>query len=206
VEKIINNEDDGTYSGIINDYMGKAAPPEPLLEILKSLYAFSRQYGHNSQRIVAVEITQPSAGYSSPVDAFVYNHSTLKNIYINSISLKNPREDFSNMLIHEYTHILDDFKTGDFYYINERSTSREYIPQIRAFDWLEGKYKLTVGSKYEEDFIEASNEPDMPSALNKYYNDREFREIISTNNADSWSEMIASLSDRIIATPQHIFV
>ncbi|WP_322617349.1 RHS repeat-associated core domain-containing protein [Pseudomonas sp. BIC9C] len=206
VEKIVNNEDDGTYSGIISDFMGKAAPPEPLLEKLKSLYAFSRQYGHNSQRIVAVEITQPKAGHSSPSYAFVYNHSTLKNIYINSISLKHPRGYFSNTLIHEYTHISDDLNTRDFYYINDDSTSETFNAQLRAFDWLEGKYKLTVGIRDEDDFIDASNEPDMPSALNKYSNDREFRELVSTGNADTWSEMIATLSDRTIATHQHIFV
>ncbi|MNL09075.1 hypothetical protein D3C87_1298230 [compost metagenome] len=214
VEKILNNEDDGTYSGIISDYMGNAAPPEPLLETLKSLYAFSRQYGHNSQRIVAVQITQPDARFSSPPVAFVHSHSAIKNIYINSISLKDPREYFSSTLIHEYTHIFDDLNTTDFYYINDDSTSAEYNAQLSAFDWLEGKYKLTVKNEDKEDFIEASDEPDMPSALNKYYNDREFREFVSTGNADSWSEMIASLSnriiaslrDRIIATPQHIFV
>ncbi|WP_458374563.1 RHS repeat-associated core domain-containing protein [Pseudomonas laurylsulfatiphila] len=206
VEKIINNEDDGTYSGIISDYMGEAAPPEPLLDTLKSLYAFSRQYGHNSQRIVAVEMTQPEAGYSSPPHAFVYNHSTLKNIYINSTSINDPREFFSSTLIHEYTHIFDDLNTADFYYINDYSTSATNNAQLRAFNWLEGKYTLTVKSKDEDDFIEASNEPDMPSALNKYSNDREFRELVSTGNADSWSQMIASLSNRIIAAPQHIYV
>ncbi|WPN32942.1 RHS repeat-associated core domain-containing protein [Pseudomonas sp. P5_109] len=206
VESIVNNEDDGTYSGIISDYMGKAAPPELLLEKLKSLYALSRQYGHNSQRIVAVEITKPETGNSLPPYAFVYSHSTLKNIYINTTSLNDPREFFSTTLIHEYTHVLDELNTADFYYINDDSISATYNAQIMAFDWLEGRYTLTVKSTYEEDFIEASNEPDMQSALKKYANDRDFREFISTGNADSWSEMIASLSTRIVAAPQHIFV
>ncbi|RAI65330.1 hypothetical protein DOZ80_24345 [Pseudomonas fluorescens] len=206
VEKIVNNEDDGTYEGIVRDFMGSVATSQEILDVIKQLYAFSKQYGHNSQRIIAVDINETNNNGKKPPLAFIFQTSSIKNIYINSTILDNSQEDLSATLIHELTHISDYMPTSDFYYIYDQNGTSTYNAQLAAVDWLDGKHELKIDSSDEENFISAAEVKDLPSALNKYKSDRSFRELVSTGNADSWSEMIATLSNRISTPNHHVFV
>ncbi|WP_347900508.1 RHS repeat-associated core domain-containing protein [Pseudomonas purpurea] len=198
IEEMSRDESNNTYKAIISDYMGEGLETEMILAVINMLYATSKQYGHNSQRIAAVKDTSPSA-------ITVYNTTNIKNLYINDSILNQPDEFVGVALIHEYAHISE-LDARDFY-----SLSKESLPgdgaQLIASNWLNNKYRIGEIKKDDrEDFIQASNEKDMPSALKRYETDRGFREFVSMTNADSWAHMIYSLSNSRAAQNKHASV
>lgn len=206
VQSIIDDEDDGTYEGIIKDFMGTIATPTEIMEKLVPLHAFGRTYGHRSKRIVAVDIPDTTGTGVGTTNAYVHPDSGLDKIYINSWIMNRSDQNNATVLIHEHTHLLDELQTRDFYYLTYLNDPTTIFAQLSALDWLEGRKPLDVQTRNQEDFIAAAEESDYASALKKYYSDRTFRELVSTGNADSWAMMITALSNRFTTQKQHVYV
>ncbi|MFL1527305.1 RHS repeat-associated core domain-containing protein [Pseudomonas sp. O230] len=199
VETIIKGEDDGTYEGIISDYMGDVLTPEDMLSALTSLDNTRKQYGYNSQRITFVKSDDPTNL------ALVYSDQNIKNIYITDEITQHTSEQIATIITHEYTHITDELGTRDFYYLGIRG--HPFDAQLQATKWLDNSYQLNeVDARDQSDFIEVSGESDMASALSKYETDKQFRAKVATGTADVWAHMIKSLSNRLITQDQHVYV